>query len=148
MRATGLRLGSGRWLSVGRWASRSRRHSVSRRASTQIWQRHSRPSSRTACWSPIPPACTSTPPATRGGPVLTLSHALHAVCWLLGAPRRVTAVAARASALEIDTEDVADIVLQFNPGQTATVHVDYLSRPPRRGIELVGEDGVLRWDFD
>jgi predicted dehydrogenase len=83
-----------------------------------------------------------------GGPVLTLSHALHAVCWLLGAPRRVTAVAARASALEIDTEDVADILLQFQPGQTATVHVDYLSRPPRRGIELVGEDGLLRWDFD
>ena len=83
-----------------------------------------------------------------GGPVLTLSHPLHALCWLLGAPRRVTAVAAHASSLEIDTEDVADILLQLNTGQTATVHVDYLSRPPRRSIELIGEDGVLRWDYD
>jgi len=83
-----------------------------------------------------------------GGPVLTLSHPLHALCWLLGAPRRVTALAAHASALEIDTEDVADIALEFNTGQTATVHVDYLSRPPRRSIELIGEDGVLCWDYD
>jgi predicted dehydrogenase len=83
-----------------------------------------------------------------GGPVLTLSHPLHALCWLLGPPRRVSAVAAHASALQIDTEDVADILLQFNAGHTATVHVDYLSRPPRRSIELIGEHGVLRWDYD
>src|SRR5207245_1161733 len=70
-----------------------------------------------------------------GGPVLTLSHPLHALCWLLGAPRRVTALAAHASSLEIDTEDVADIALHFDAGQTASAHVDYLSRPPRRSIE-------------
>ena len=81
-----------------------------------------------------------------GGAVLTLSHALDAVCWLLGAPRRLTAMAAHASSLEIDTEDVADVVLHFNTCQTATVHVDYLRRPPRRALELVGEAGVLRWD--
>ena len=81
-----------------------------------------------------------------GGAVLTLSHALDAVCWLLGAPRRLTAMAAHASSLEIDTEDVADIVLQFKHCQTATVHVDYLRRPPRHALELVGEGGVLRWD--
>jgi predicted dehydrogenase len=38
------------------------------------------------------------------------------------------------------------MVLQFKRCQTATVHVDYLRRPPRRALELVGEAGVLRWD--
>jgi predicted dehydrogenase len=81
-----------------------------------------------------------------GGALLTLSHALDAVCWLLGAPRRLAAMAAHASSLEIDSEDVADIVLQFKTCQAATVHVDYVRRPPRRVLELVGEAGVLRWD--
>jgi predicted dehydrogenase len=147
-----------------------------------------------------------------GGPLLTLSHALDALCWLLGAPRWVTAAAAHTSLLDIETEDVADLLLRFdreprgqavrheqsggglqgqaerheqsgqgsrvdaerhaglNGGQldgghleqaaraqaghghstgvTATVHVDYLRRPARRCIELVGDNGVLRWDYD
>jgi predicted dehydrogenase len=83
-----------------------------------------------------------------GGAVLTLSHELDALCWLLGAPRRLSSVAGHASSLEIDTEDVAELILQFAGGQTASVHVDYVRRPPRRILELVGEDGVLRWDYD
>jgi predicted dehydrogenase len=112
-----------------------------------------------------------------GGPLLTLSHALDALCWLLGAPRWVTALAAYTGVLGIDTEETADILLGFDPARpaqpeqrdqldegklgawaqaggqrrmsaTATVHVDYLRRPPRRTIELVGDNGVLRWDYD
>ncbi len=82
-----------------------------------------------------------------GGAVLTCSHEIDALCWLLGPPRRVTAMAAHASALEIDTEDLAEIVLEFGGGAIGTVHVDYLRRPPKRTIELVGEHGVLRWDY-
>jgi predicted dehydrogenase len=82
-----------------------------------------------------------------GGAVLTFSHELDALCWLLGAPRQITALAAHASSLEIDTEDVCDMVLQYDHGCAATVHVDYVRRPPTRTIELVGERGVLRWDY-
>ena len=83
-----------------------------------------------------------------GGPLLTLSHPLDALCWLLGAPRWVTALAAETGVLDIQTEDAADILLRFPQGQAATVHVDYVRRPPRRSIELVGDNGVLRWDYD
>jgi predicted dehydrogenase len=83
-----------------------------------------------------------------GGPVLTFSHELDSVCWLLGAPMAVTAVARRASSLEIDTEDVAEIVLEFDSGAVASVHVDYVRRPPRRTMEIVGEEGILRWEYD
>jgi predicted dehydrogenase len=83
-----------------------------------------------------------------GGPVLTFSHELDALCWLVGRPLRIVAMAAHASQLEISTEDVAETVLEFENGSLGSVHVDYVRRPPRRGIELVGEDGVLRWDYE
>jgi predicted dehydrogenase len=80
--------------------------------------------------------------------VLTFSHELDALCWLLGPPSRVMAMAAHASSLEIDTEDVAELVLQFGPGPLATVHVDFARRPPKRSLELIGENGILRWEYD
>lgn len=83
-----------------------------------------------------------------GGAVLTFSHELDALCWLMGAPRRVTAIAAHASTLELDVEDVAEIAFGFETGATGSVHVDLVRRPRRRGIEIVGERGVLRWDYD
>jgi predicted dehydrogenase len=83
-----------------------------------------------------------------GGPVLTFSHELDALCWLLGPPRRVTAIAGHASSLELDVEDVAEIALEFETGVVGSVHVDYVRRPPRRTIEVVGERGVLRWEYE
>lgn len=83
-----------------------------------------------------------------GGPVLTFSHELDAICWLLGRPAKVSCLAARVSSLEITTEDVAEIAVQFAGGTLASVHVDYLRRPPRRSIEILGEDGILRWEYD
>ena len=67
-------------------------------------------------------------------------------CWVDHV--RLTALAARASDLEIDTEDVAEIVVQMACGALASVHVDYVRRPPRRMVEIVGDAGVLRWEYD
>lgn len=83
-----------------------------------------------------------------GGAVLTLSHELDALCWVLGAPRRLVAMAKHASSLELTADDVAEIVLEFESGAIGSVHVDYVRRPPRRVMELVGEAGVLRWDYE
>jgi predicted dehydrogenase len=87
-----------------------------------------------------------------GGAVLTLSHDLDALCWVLGAPSHVFGMAVHASSLEIDTEDVAELVLRFprghSPTAVASVHMDYLRRPPQRSLEIVGEDGVLRWEYE
>jgi predicted dehydrogenase len=85
--------------------------------------------------------------ALGGGAVLTFSHELDAVCWVLGAPSRIIGVAGHISSLEVDTDDVAELTLQFPDGPIASVHVDYIRRPPSRSLEIVGEDGVLRWDF-
>jgi predicted dehydrogenase len=83
-----------------------------------------------------------------GGPLLTFSHELDAVYWLLGPPNGVTAVARHVSQLEIDTEDVAEVILDYADGPIASVHVDYVRRPTRRTLEVVGEEGVLRWEYE
>jgi predicted dehydrogenase len=83
-----------------------------------------------------------------GGPLLTFSHELDSVCWLLGAPVRVLAAASHASSLEVDTEDVAEVVLSYGDGAIASVHVDYVRRPPRRTVDILGEEGTLRWEPD
>jgi len=83
-----------------------------------------------------------------GGALLTFSHELDSLCWVLGAPSRVMAMAAHASSLEIDTEDTAELILQFPNESLASVHVDYLRRPPSRSLEIVGEGGVLRWESE
>jgi predicted dehydrogenase len=80
-----------------------------------------------------------------GGAILTLSHELDTACWLLGRPRRLTCLASRSGVLELDTEDVAEITLQFDSA-LASVHMDYLRRPARRMAEITGEDGVLHWE--
>jgi predicted dehydrogenase len=69
------------------------------------------------------------------------------VCWLLGVPRMVTAMTAQSGLLELDVEDLAEIVVAFDSGSLASVHLDHVRRPPHRTIELVGERGVLRWDY-
>ena len=42
---------------------------------------------------------------------------------------------------------MAELVLQFDRGLTATVHMDFVRRPPSRSLQLIGERGVLRWEF-
>jgi predicted dehydrogenase len=83
-----------------------------------------------------------------GGAVLTFSHELDAMCWILGPPRRVVGMASHASSLDLSAEDVAEIVLEFDSGAIGSVHVDYVRRSPRRSLELIGETGVLRWDYE
>jgi predicted dehydrogenase len=82
-----------------------------------------------------------------GGVTLDLSHELDYVLWLLGPVDRVQALLCRVGDLEIDTEDVAEILLSFASGALGSVHLDYLARSPLRGCRLVGTAGTLEWDY-
>jgi predicted dehydrogenase len=85
-----------------------------------------------------------------GGVLLSQIHDLDYVYSLFGLPERVFALGGKASKLEIDVEDTADILMQFNiSGKTvpAHIHQDYLQRPPVRRCELVGLNGKIIWDY-
>lgn len=82
-----------------------------------------------------------------GGVILDLIHEIDYARALLGEVTTVTAVTATVSDLEIDTEDVAELVLQFDTGTLASVHLDYVQRIGQRQCELFGELGTLKWDL-
>ena len=81
-----------------------------------------------------------------GGAILTISHPLDYLRWLLGNVEAVWAFAGKRSDLELDVEDCAEIGLRFKQGTLATVHLDYNQRPPEHYLEIIGTQGTLRWD--
>ena len=85
--------------------------------------------------------------ASGGGIILDSIHEFDYVTWLMGLPREVFCYAGRVSTLEIDTEDTADVLLKFADGVVANVHLDYLQRTYRRSCDVIGEDGVISWDY-
>ncbi len=85
--------------------------------------------------------------ASGGGVILDSVHEFDYLRWLLGEVSEVFCYAAKVSNMDIDTEDNADILLRFSNGLVANVHLDYLQRTYRRSCELIGEDGVIVWDY-
>ena len=84
---------------------------------------------------------------TGGGIILDRIHELDYVMWLMGAPTKVLAMSGRLSALEISTEDTAEMLLRFVSGAIGSVHVDYLQREYVCGLKLVCERGTIEWRF-
>lgn len=85
--------------------------------------------------------------ATGGGIILDRIHELDYVTWLLGTPTKVLSMADKLSTLEIETEDVAEILLRFESGAIGSVHVDYLQREYLCTIKIVGEKGSVDWRY-
>lgn len=80
-----------------------------------------------------------------GGALLTLSHTFDYLRFLLGDVESVSAEHGRLSGLELDVEDVASVTLRFAAGPLASVLLDYVHRPARHVLRLVGRAGVIQW---
>ncbi len=81
-----------------------------------------------------------------GGVILTLSHPLDYLRWLFGDIEAVWAFASQLGDLALDVEDTAEIGLRYQSGVLGSVHLDYNQRPPAHTLEIVGTQGVIRWD--
>ncbi len=82
-----------------------------------------------------------------GGVLLDLIHEVDSALWLLDDFEHVTGYATHASALEIDTDDCAAILMARAGGPITTVRIDYVSRKPVRRYTLVGDRGTATWDL-
>lgn len=82
-----------------------------------------------------------------GGVIYDDIHEIDYLYWLLGKPKEVFCHASKISALQIDTEDVAEIFLNYGRGTIAQVHLDYIQRTYRRNYEFIGEKGIILWDY-
>ena len=81
-----------------------------------------------------------------GGVIVTLTHPLDYLRYLLGDVESLWSFNGHISPLEVDVEDVAEIGLKFANGAMGGVHVNYFQRPPVHRLEIVGTHGILRWD--
>jgi predicted dehydrogenase len=81
-----------------------------------------------------------------GGVIVTLTHPLDYLRYLLGEVESLWSFNGHISPLEVDVEDVAEIGLRFASGAVGGLHLNYFQRPPVHRLELIGTDGTLRWD--
>lgn len=82
-----------------------------------------------------------------GGVIVTLTHPLDYLRYLLGEVESLWSFNGHISPLELTgVEDVAEIGLKFASGAIGGVHINYFQRPPVHRLEIVGTAGTLRWD--
>ena len=85
-----------------------------------------------------------------GGVLLTQIHEMDYLYWFFGPPQTVFTLGGHLSSLDIDAEDVASTLMQFErDGRRFPVHVhqDYVQQPPSRRCEIVGDAGKLEIDL-
>lgn len=82
-----------------------------------------------------------------GGIILDGSHELDYLRWLVGEVKEVSCFAGRAANLSADTEAIAEMLLRFESGCLGEVHLDFVRPGYTRDAEIIGEAGVVRWDY-
>ncbi|HSF52825.1 MAG TPA: Gfo/Idh/MocA family oxidoreductase [Algoriphagus sp.] len=82
-----------------------------------------------------------------GGVMLDLIHEFDYLLWLMGKAASVTAIYQKNEELEIETEDVADVLIKFESGVTGTIHLDYHQRVLIRNCVFTGSLGTIKWDL-
>lgn len=81
-----------------------------------------------------------------GGVVNTLCHPLDYLRWMFGEVDSLWAATSNQSELALEVEDTAEITLRFATGMLASVHLDYLQRPGRHDLEIIGDRGTIQWE--
>jgi len=81
-----------------------------------------------------------------GGVILTLCHPIDYLRWLIGDMTEVWASTGNRQMLGIGVEETADISLKSVDGVLLHVHVNYVQRPGRHTLQIIGERGTIQWD--
>ena len=82
-----------------------------------------------------------------GGAALTLSHDIDTMLWLFGKVKAVKGLANYNSNLKIKAEHAADILLDYESGITANIHLDYFQKTAIRNLEIIGDRGKIYFDY-
>ena len=52
-----------------------------------------------------------------------------------------------AHSLGLETDGLAEILLEHDNGAISNVHLNFVQRNYRRSIEVIGSQGTIEWDF-
>lgn len=83
--------------------------------------------------------------AEGGGIILDVIHELDIALHWMRDVEYVSSTVAQVSDLEIDIEDTAEIILEGDR-MMAEVHLDCIRPERARTYELIGRDGMIRWE--
>jgi predicted dehydrogenase len=83
-----------------------------------------------------------------GGIILDAVHELDLALLWLDSVTSITASSGQLSDLDLDVEDTADIILESEQNAACALHFDYLRPRRARTYELIGGDGMIRWDAE
>ncbi len=81
-----------------------------------------------------------------GGALLELSHEIDYATWLFGFPRSIQCSCSTLSALDIDVEDSAQLVMEY-AHKRVDVQLDFLQRTANMAVQIVGEKATLYADL-
>lgn len=82
-----------------------------------------------------------------GGALFDFIHEFDLALYLLGPAEVVASTARRTGMLDMPSEDCSDTILRHADGCHSTLHLDYVTRPPQRYVEIAGSEGLLRLDL-
>lgn len=82
-----------------------------------------------------------------GGAIFDIIHEFDVANFLFGPAETVAAASRNSGTLDIDSEDCADVILRHESGLQANIHLDYVTRPRRRYVEVAGTEGFLTIDL-
>ena len=81
-----------------------------------------------------------------GGALLELSHEVDYARWIMGEVSSVMSWTGNLSDLEIDVEDSAEILVEFESGAMGSIHLDMIQHRGVRCCRVVGTEGAVSWD--
>lgn len=81
-----------------------------------------------------------------GGVILTLCHPFDYLHWICGPAANVFATGGQLSDLELDTEDTVMINIQYQNGIIGQVYLDYIQKPAKHCLDIVGTKGKMEWN--
>jgi len=84
---------------------------------------------------------------TGGGVLLDLVHEFEYLYRLFGEVDSVTCYTTNTGALEIETEENADVLFKFKSGITGTLHLDYWQLQLIRYAIITGTEGTITWNL-
>ncbi len=91
--------------------------------------------------------CYSSDASRGGGALFDLVHEIDLMTWLVGPMDSVYADLRHNSDLDIKAEDLANLILVSKNGAAGTVQLDMLSPAYRRGMQIICEKSVYKWDM-
>lgn len=72
---------------------------------------------------------------------------LNWLSWTFGSIVNLSAMKRKVSKLEANIDDIYATLLEFDSGIVGNLVVDVLSRVPYRTLKVIGEDGVITWEW-